>query len=52
MITSVRRSITDLTKEGKLRKGDHSMQTEEMHGVNNNRWRYNTEYVKNINSKE
>lgn len=49
MITSVRRSITDLTREGKLIKGDYSMQTEEMHGVNNNRWKYNTEYLPPLN---
>jgi hypothetical protein len=44
-ITSVRRSITDLTKENKLRKGGYSDQKEESFGVNNNRWRYNSGYI-------
>lgn len=52
LIGSVRRSITDLTKEGRLRKGDHSDQMEEMHGVNNNRWRYNNEFIKPINPQK
>ena len=52
LITSVRRSITDLTKEGKLRKGGYSDQMEELHGVNNNRWRYNTEYIAPLNPKK
>ena len=51
MITSVRRSITDLTKEGKLRKGDFSDQKEESFGANNNRWRFNKDYVRPLNAK-
>ena len=51
IITSVRRSITDLTKENKLRKGGYSDQKEEAFGVNNNRWRYNKDYLPNINRK-
>jgi hypothetical protein len=51
LITSVRRSITDLTMKdsGKLIKGGYGDQSKEKWGINNNRWRYNTEYVNPIN---
>lgn len=40
LITSVRRSITDLTKEFRLIKGGKDNQVEECQGTTNNRWRY------------
>ena len=49
LITSVRRSITDLTKENRLIKGSRDKQRMEVYKVNNNRWRYNTDYVAPIN---
>jgi hypothetical protein len=49
ILTSVRRSITDLTKEGRLNKCQWSESREGMYGKLNRTWRYNTEYVNPIN---
>lgn len=48
LITSVRRSISDLTKEGKLIKCDYSDRREGAYKTANRVWRYNTSYVKPI----
>jgi len=55
LITSVRRSITDLTKEpvgGRLIKGSRDYQVQERFKTNNNRWKYNTEYIAPLNPKK
>jgi hypothetical protein len=54
LITSVRRSITDLTKEGtgRIRKGSHSDQVREKWHTNNNRWRYNPDYSPKLNPQK
>jgi hypothetical protein len=51
LITSVRRSITDLTDGiiGQLRKGSHGDQVKEKWHTNNNRWKFNLEYVEPLN---
>ena len=41
-ITSIRRAITNLTKEGKLIKTDKKIVEE--YGVSNYLWKYNTKY--------
>lgn len=48
LLTSVRRSITDLTKEGRLIKCDYSESRAGQYGTLNRCWRYNSEYVKPI----
>lgn len=51
LITSVRRSITDLTLEGtgRLRKGDYNHQIKEKWNTNNNRWKFNPDYSETLN---
>jgi CHASE1-domain containing sensor protein len=52
LITSIRRSITDLTKEGKLIKCDYSDRKEGKYGTTNRTWRYNSEYIEPLNPKK
>jgi hypothetical protein len=52
LLTSVRRSITDLTKEGKLIKCDWSESREGAYGKPNRVWRYNTGYMPSLNPKK
>ncbi len=54
LITSVRRSITDLTLEGtgRLRKGSIEDQVREKWGTNNNRWRYNPDFSPVLNPQK
>jgi len=51
LITSVRRSITDLTKEGRLRKCDYSERREGAYKTTNRTWKYNREYIAPLNPK-
>ncbi len=51
LLTSVRRSISDLTKENRLIKCQWSESKEGRYGKLNRVWRYNTEYVKPLNIK-
>ncbi len=48
LITSVRRSITDLTKEEKLIKGSADKQVMEIYGVHNNQWKFSLEYTEGV----
>jgi hypothetical protein len=48
-MNEVRRSITDLTKEGRLNKCQWSERRMGKFGVDNRTWRYNIEYVSPIN---
>lgn len=52
LLTSVRRSITDLTKEGKLIKCQWSDGRMGAYGKYNRAWRYNTEYIEPLNPKK
>ena len=54
LITSVRRSITDLTHEGtgRIRKGSYSDQVREKWHTKNNRWRYNPDYSPTLNPQK
>jgi hypothetical protein len=54
LITSVRRSITDLTLEGtgRLRKGFRENQIREKWNTNNNRWCYNPDFSPVLNPKK
>ena len=45
LLTSVRRSITNLTKEGRLIKCQYSESREGRYGKLNRTWRYNTVYI-------
>jgi hypothetical protein len=49
LLTSVRRAITDLTKEGKLTKCDYSERREGGYGHPNRTWRYTRNFVNPIN---
>jgi hypothetical protein len=49
LITSVRRSITDLTKEGKLIKCDYDQRRDGVWKTTNRTWRYNKHYVAPLN---
>jgi uncharacterized membrane protein YhiD involved in acid resistance len=51
LITSVRRSITDLTNEGtgRLRKGEYGDQVKEKWNTNNNRWHFNPDFKPKLN---
>ena len=51
LITSVRRSITDLTKGRRLIKCQWSDGKMGKFGRRNRTWRYNTDYLPNINRK-
>ena len=57
LITSVRRSITDLTNDGitghgSLIKGSRDKQKVEKYHTNNNRWKYNPNPVAPLNPKK
>jgi len=52
LLTSVRRSITDLTKEGKLIKCDWSERREGAYGKPNRTWRYARNFVNPLNPKK
>ena len=55
LITSIRRSITDMTMRdgtGRLRKGTLADQVMEKWGTNNNRWKYNENYMPSINPQK
>jgi hypothetical protein len=49
LLTSVRRSITDLTHEGKLIKCSWDESRKGAYGKLNRTWRYNTDYVEPLN---
>jgi hypothetical protein len=49
LLTSVRRAISDLTKEGKLTKCDYSERREGGYGHPNRTWRYTRNFVNPIN---
>jgi hypothetical protein len=51
LITSIRRSITDLTKEGRLIKCDYSNRKEGKYGTTNRTWRYREDYLPPLNPK-
>jgi Fe2+ or Zn2+ uptake regulation protein len=51
LLNSVRRSITDLTKEGRLIKCQWNESDMGIYGKLNRTWRYNTEYIKPLNKK-
>jgi len=51
LLTSVRRSITDLTKENRLIKCQWSESKEGKYGKLNRVWRYNSEYIRPLNPK-
>lgn len=51
LLTSVRRSITDLTKEGRLIKCQWSESREGEYGKLNRTWRYNDSYISPLNRK-
>jgi hypothetical protein len=52
LLTSVRRSITDLTKEGRLIKCDYSESRKGQYGTLNRTWKLNQEYVKPLNPQK
>lgn len=52
LLTSVRRAITDLTKEGKLTKCDYSERREGGYGHPNRTWRYTRNFINPINPKK
>lgn len=52
LLTSIRRSITDLTKEGRLIKCQWSESKPGAYGKLNRCWRYNTEYIAPITPKK
>jgi len=49
LLTSVRRSISDLTKENRLIKCQWNEGRQGAYGKYNRTWRYNTEYLKPLN---
>ena len=51
LLTSVRRCITNLTKEGRLIKCQWSESKEGAYGKLNRVWRYNESYISPINPK-
>jgi hypothetical protein len=51
LLTSVRRAITDLTKEGKLTKCDYSERREGGYGHPNRVWKYNVGWLPSLNRK-
>lgn len=52
LLTSVRRSITDLTKEGRLVKCDWSESRPGKYGKLNRVWRYRIDYLEPLNAKK
>lgn len=51
LLTSIRRCISDLTKEGRLYKCMWSDSRDGAYGVDNRTWKYNNEWIKPLNSK-
>lgn len=51
LLTSVRRCITNLTKEGRLIKCQWSESKEGAYGKLNRCWRYNQDYISPLNPK-
>jgi len=51
LLTSVRRSISDLTKEGRLIKCQWSERREGAYGKPNRTWRYRNNFVNPLNPK-
>jgi hypothetical protein len=51
ILTSIRRSITDLTKEGRLIKCDYSESRAGEYGTLNRVWKFNKEYTPPLNPK-
>ncbi|MCE5225248.1 MAG: hypothetical protein LLG05_05245 [Porphyromonadaceae bacterium] len=49
LLTSVRRCITDLTKEGKLIKCDWSESRAGAYGKLNRCWKYNNSFIRRLN---
>jgi hypothetical protein len=52
LITSVRRSISDLTKEGRLIKCQWSESKPGAYGKLNRCWKYNNEYLNRLNPQK
>jgi len=52
LLTSVRRSITDLTKEGRLIKCQWSESKPGAYGKLNRTWRYNASFVNRLNPQK
>jgi hypothetical protein len=52
LLTSVRRSITDLTKEGRLIKCQWSESKPGAYGKLNRVWRYNSEFINRLNPQK
>jgi hypothetical protein len=52
LLTSVRRCITDLTKEGKLYKCMYSESRKGQYGTLNRTWKYNPDWMPPINPKK
>jgi Fe2+ or Zn2+ uptake regulation protein len=51
LLTSVRRAISDLTKEGKLAKCDYSERRDGGYGHPNRTWKYCVGYLPSLNKK-
>jgi hypothetical protein len=51
LLTSVRRSISDLTKEGRLIKCQWSESKPGAYGKLNRTWRYDAEFINRLNAK-
>lgn len=51
LLTSIRRSVTDLTKEGRLIKCDWSESKPGAYGKLNRTWRYQNNFINPLNSK-
>lgn len=52
LLSSIKRTITELTKEGKLIKCNYEERIIGGWGKPNRTWRYNTEYVNPLNPKK
>jgi hypothetical protein len=52
LLTSVRRSISDLTKEGRLIKCQWSESKPGAYGKLNRTWRYNKEFINRLNPQK
>jgi len=52
LLNSVRRSITDLTKEGRLIKCQWSERRMGAYGIANRTWKYNLNWMKPLNPKK
>jgi hypothetical protein len=51
LLTSARRAMTDLTKEGHLIKCQYSEREQGKYGIDNRTWMFNNEYVAPLNKK-